>query len=307
MLLELESGVLAALRVPNLVALFIALAAACWTTGGRLQRAAGVALGIAAVLPSWLLPEQHPFVRGVSGLAAFACTMRVVDLRVGSWPLSERLAHVASFVDTRRLVRAPPRFEARVIAVGLSWLACAVGGYGWLRVQPAGGPTPSYLTRWAATLLLVYGAVSAGYALVRAAYAAVGFQTGPLHLAPLLSRSVDEFWGERWARPISVWLRETFFRPCAKRRRPVLGWLLAFAVSGAFHAYVVWVALGFVRGLAMAACMFAFFLAQACAVAFERAVSLRKWPARRGRVWTASLTLASAPLFLEPLARVVAS
>src|SRR5664279_2002316 len=101
-------------------------------------------------------------------------------------------------------------------------------------------------------------------------YSALGFDTPPLHIAPVRSRSVQELWGERWARPISDWLSETFFRPWARRRRPLLGIVLAFSVSAAFHAYAVWVGFGFSAGAAMAALTFGYFVAQAFVMALER-------------------------------------
>jgi hypothetical protein len=290
---------------PDLLAVGVIVVAACWTAGGRVRRAFGVSLGVAALVPVWFLPEGYPLVRGVSTLLAFTGTMRVTDLRIGRWSLQDRLVHVASPVDTRRLIRAPARFEGRVIVAGLAWLAIALAANACLKVEVPHGWVVFWLARWGAALLLVYSGVSAGYALIRAAYAALGLQTGNLHAAPMFSRSIDEFWGERWARPVSAWMRDTFFRPWVRRRHPVVGLLLAFAVSGAFHAYVIWVALGLVRGLPMAGLMLAFFLLQSVFAGVERVLGARRWPARWGRVWTVTLTLASAPLFLEPIVRVL--
>jgi hypothetical protein len=301
----IADGALAALRLPNLVALLLVFVAACWTTGGPLRRASGIAVGVVALAAAWFLPERYPLVRGVSALAAFVGGMRILDLRTGSWTLGGRLAHVVSFVDTRRLVRASPRIELRVVGAGLAWVLAALAGYAWLEAEPPAAPALAYLVRWSAALVVVYSGVEGGYALIRALYAVLGFQTGALHATPLLSRSVDELWSERWARPVSLWLRETLFRPLARRRRPVLGGVLAFAVSGAFHAYGVWVALGWAPGLSMAECMFAFFLMQALLVAGERALGTRRWPDWRRRAWAATVMLASAPLFLEPVARVL--
>jgi hypothetical protein len=55
----------------------------------------------------------------------------------------------------------------------------------------------------------------------------------------------------------------------------------------------------------MALSMFAFFVLQALFVGVERRLGIRGWPIARRRAWTLLLTLASAPLFLEPLARVL--
>ncbi len=227
--------------------------------------------------------------------------MRIVDLARGRWTLRDRLIHVASIVDTRRLAAAPPRLRAHELVRGLGWSCLAVLAYVGLGASP---PT-LWPARWGAALILAYSAVAAGYALGRVLYAAFGFETGPLHVSPVLSRSVQELWGERWARLVSVWLRETFFRPLARRRHLVLGALLAFAVSAGFHAYGVWVALGFTEGLAMAGWMLAYFLVQAVVVGLERLLGVRRWAPLAGHVWTLAWMVATAPLFLEPAVRVL--
>src|SRR5208283_4978528 len=119
----------------------------------------------------------------------------------GRWPLPARLGHVVSLVDTRRLVRAPPRLEARALLVGLAWLLVAVGSYRALRAPVLLGGATFWLERWGWGLAIIYAAVAALYPLMAVAYAAIGFVTPPLHVAPVMSRSVQELWGERWARP----------------------------------------------------------------------------------------------------------
>jgi hypothetical protein len=292
---------------PNVVAWANILAAACLTKGRPTRRRAGVAFGALALLPPCAIPDGFPLVRGVSALIAFVGTMRLVDLRSGEWTLRQRLAHVVSVIDTRRLVRVPSRFDGRIAAVGVAWLASALAGF-WLLTAgaaPARDAVGFWLARWGSALMLVYGAVSAGYALGRVGYAALGWETGPQHVAPILSRSVQELWGERWARPVSIWLRETFFRPWARRRRPGVGLLLGFAVSAGFHAYAVWVALGLVAGLPMAGLMLLYFLLQALAVGLEQVARVRRWPAWGGHAWTVAWMTLTAPVFLEPMVRVL--
>ncbi len=296
----------AALAFPNLLALLALVVAAGWTAGGPWRRRSGLVVGALALLPAWLLPADQPLVRGVSALFAFVGVMRVVDLRQGAWTLGERLVHVASVADTRRVVRAPRRLDTRrLLAAGL-WGGVALAGAVLLRADvPLHAGIAFWGWRWGTALVLVYAAVEAVYALLRAEYAALGFETGCLHDAPFLSRSVQELWGDRWARPVNVWLRETFFRPWVRRRRPVVGGLLAFAVSAGFHAYVIAVALGAREGWAMACCMFGYFMLQALGAVLERPLGVRRWPAWRARLWTVAWMLGTAPVFLEPAARVV--
>lgn len=276
----------------SVVGILLALAGAC--TGRRL----GVLLGAASMASAWFL--EHPLLRALGALVAFTWTMRLVDLlRAEPWPPWRRVLHVLSVVDSRRLTRAPPRLERLGLAQALAWILVAGAAVGALLAVPV------QLVRWGAGLVLVYAVVSALYLLLFVGYRGLGFVTPPLHVNPVLSRSIQEFWGARWARPISDWLGETFFRPYARRRRALTGVVLAFAVSAAFHAYVVWAALGLVDGLPMAGWMCVYFLAQGALMTLERAVKTRSWPRWAGHAWTVAWMVLVSPIFVEPALRVL--
>jgi len=283
---------------------FVALLATWCTAGSRARRRAGVALGVAALLPPWLIPAHAALFRAVCALVAFTNVMRVVDLAEVDWPLLRRVLHVISVVDSRRLVRRAPRFDARAALALVGWVALAAVALEAVARAPRSGEG-HWFARWLAGVVAVYAAVSALYRFLRLLYAALGFDTPPLHQAPVRARSVQELWGERWARPISDWLGATFFRPWARRRRPLVGVLLAFAVSAAFHAYAIWVGLGFFAGAAMAAWTFAYFVAQALVMALEQRLGVRRWPRVAGHVWTVAWMLALAPMFIEPILRLL--
>lgn len=290
--------------LPLALATLLALAAACLTAGPPARRRLGIAVGIASMLPVWLLPRDLELVRGVSALVAFVWTMRVIDLRRGEWTIRARLGHVASFVDTRTLASARPRLAADGLAPTLAWIALAAAA-GWAVVSLTHLSGPAYwAARWSAGVVLTYSAIAALYASVTVTYAAIGFATPPLHVAPILSRSVQELWGERWARPIGRWLGETLFLPFA-RTRPMIGVCAAFGVSAAFHPYAVWVAMGAIDGLAMAGATLAYFVLQGAVVAIERGAGVRRWAPWAGHAWTVVWMLGPAPLFIEPILRVL--
>ena len=292
------------LVVAPLLGVCLSLLAAWCTTGSRSRRAFGVVVGVSAMLPPWLLPAELVLLRACCALIAFTNVMRVADLVRMQAPLLRRVSHVISVIDSRRLVRAPPRFEWVALAQLAGWGGLvALGLYGVVLSSREVGLL-HWLVRWAGGVVAVYAVVSGMYRLLFLGYRALGFDPPTLHDMPIRSRSVQELWGERWARPISDWLGETFFRPFARRRRPLLGVLLAFSVSAAFHAYGVWVGLGFRTGATMAALTLVYFVAQAAVMALERVLGVRSWPKTRGHIWTVAWMLSLAPLFVEPLVRV---
>src|SRR5262249_23617594 len=117
-----------------------------------------------------------------------------------------------------------------------------------------------------------------------------------LHDDPILSRSVQEFWGERWNRIVSAWLAANCLWPLARRRRPLLGLAAAFAASALLHAYLTWAALALPSAMEMGV----FFLIQAVIVLFERRVGVPRWPGAAARAWTVATLLLTSPLFVGP-------
>jgi hypothetical protein len=210
------------------------------------------------------------------------------------WGTRRRIGHVLSFVDSRTLTRVRPRLDLRGFGASLLWDVPAVAGF-----VVAG--SPHLLLRWAGGLVFVYSAIESGYPAIRAAYRAFGFETPRLHDLPIASLSVAELWGTRWARPISAWLRDTCFRPMIRRRRPVLGVVLAFAASGLGHAFPVVVA----GDPTMAGLMFGFFVVQGIFVVGEAVLGAARWPRGARRACTVLLMVASSPLFVEPTLRVI--
>lgn len=234
--------------------------------------------------------------RGLSALTGFVNLLRIVDVvRFGDrWSSVRRVLHVVSFVDSRTLRRAPRHVDLAAIGRGLLWAALAGAGLWAIHA-------PHHLARLAAGLVLVYAAIESAYAFFEAVYRAIGFVTPPLHVLPLASLSIGELWGTRWARPISTWLRETCFRPLARRGYPVLGIALGFAVSAIGHAVPTLVALD----VTMAAMMFAFFLVQGVFVLAEAKLGVARWSRPARRAWTVTWMVASSPLFVSPVLRAM--
>jgi hypothetical protein len=267
------------------------------TVFARRAKPIALVLGAAAFFGAPWLVGPNVLLRGLCALLGWVSFLRVIDVvRCRErWSASRRVLHVVSFVDSRTLRREPPRVDLRALGRSLLWAALAVTGFYVV------GHAPGVLVRWMGGLALAYAVIAAGYELLGAAYRALGFVTPRLHIAPIASLSVGELWGVRWARPISAWLRDTCFRPLARRGHPMLGLLLGFVVSAIGHAYPVLVAID----LPLAGLMFAFFLLQGIFVMIETRLDVSRWSRPARRAWTATIMIASSPLFVEPALRVL--
>jgi hypothetical protein len=258
-------------------------------------------------LVAWSLPREHTLLRALWALFAFAGMMRVTDLAVTvrqRWPAWRRMVHVLSVFDTRRMTNVPPAFDAKGWGVSLGWLLLAWGMY----LALGAVPRPSSVhdvslwgERWLLALVLVYALSAGAYDLAQATFLSLGWRTVPLHIAPALARSVQEFWGERWNRTVSTWLGEVCFRPLARRRMPWVGAWLAFFLSALLHAYLTWVSVGW----ALALVMLSYFLLQALLIVVEQRLGVRRWSRAMGHVWTVSWMVLLSPMFTEPLAQAL--
>jgi hypothetical protein len=281
---------------PLLLAVVINVCAALVTAGGRARRALGVCLGLACMTPAWLVPPEHTLIRSIWVIGTFMGAARTIDLARGHWPVRERLIHIFSVVDTRRLERTRPAFDGVLLAQAAAWEILAWTLYQQIPAASRQSGLAFWAWRWSFALGFIYTLTAGAYPLLAFAYRTVGFRTPPLHITPAAARSVQEFWGERWNRTVSSWLAETFFRPLARRRRPALGGLAAFTASALLHAYIVWVAVTWGQALVM----LAFFLMQAVVIALERVLRVRAWVPWAGHVWTVAWMVGLSPLFSEP-------
>lgn len=266
-----------AAAAPGLVALAAALR-------GR----AGLLLFVPCLsLPAFVDP---PLLRVPLALFLALALMRVIDLtrdaRLAAAPLRRRLWHAFSAVDSRLLRPAPRRLDGRRALRFLVWSALSAAGL-WLALQ--GGAS-----RWAGGVVLTYAFVESLWALLAVLYVLAGFHTPPLHELPLLSSSIQELWGVRWAQVIRQWMQMNVVRVWARRRSLRVGLLLAFAVSGLGHAYLVLVT----SGPALALSMLAFFVLQGFAVLVEERLHVRGWPRPLRHAWVLSVMLSTSPLFV---------
>ena len=277
--------------------LALLLLAALVTAGPPWRR--GLGLGLAVLLLLWPLGSPRPpLLRGFLALFAFWGAARVLDLSREARPLTpaQRTGFVVAVLDTRQLRWSAPRLDLPAL------LKATVGlglGLGALALALACG---HHLPRWALRPLLAFTPPRGLRGLLRGVLALLGAESPPLHRAPIAARSLREFWGERWNLIVNRWLRTHFFLPLARRRRPALGFALAFLASAVLHAWFIGVALG----PRMAASMALYFIIEGLLPALEVPLGVARWRAPLGRAWMLACTLLPSPLFVEPMLRLVA-
>lgn len=183
---------------------FLVVAAAL-AHGPRWQRRSALLCAVGATaLPWWAISNVSLF-SGALALWMTWCLGRVIDL-TSDWrqrPFGRRLWHVFALVDTRQTSWASPTLD--VWALGKT-LGCALVATLGLRivtevaVQPEG---PWYwVLRWVGGALFCYCLADVVEGGVRALYRAVGVVVPRQHVVPIASRSVQEFWGNRWNRVV---------------------------------------------------------------------------------------------------------
>jgi hypothetical protein len=162
------------------------------------------------------------------------------------------------------------------------------------------GSTAMELLRLAAGVALAYAGVPLFYDAIGLCLLVAGYSWPLMHRTPIAARSVGEFWGQRWNRMMSAWLRAFIFWPLARRGGAGLGVLGSFFVSGVLHGWPILVALG----ASAAFSVVLFFVLQGVFVLAESRLRIHTWPVAMARTWTVVIMLASSPLFLDPVLRL---
>lgn len=258
------------------------------------------------VLPAPAAPlvfgDTTPFGRLVLAMGGVLVLVRSVDLSRDprSYPLAFRLWFTFTAFDGRTIRRDTPMLDKlsllRLLGYGsLFWTVFAVFASGALS-QPHAWQWP---LRWLLGAVLVYSLLDAVAGGIHVVYRGLGVVVEPVHRAPILSRSVQEFWGERWNRIVHQVLVEYSFKPLG-RKRLRLAIMGAFALSALLHFWILFMSAGLARGLVMAS----FFLLQGGFVVLERKLRVARWREVPARAWTVLCVLGTSPLFVEPMLAV---
>ncbi len=270
--------------------------------GSRSLRAAAVAASTCALAIPFFL-DAPPVFRAVQAAVFGTLFCRVVEIARAPWCYGrrERIARMLLVHDTRLMKPVPRSLPVGALLAGTIFLfsgilvfdASARFAPPTLPYAPAGWPR--WLTAAAGSYLLIEGISG----ILIAALRPFGWEHEAVQRSPVLSRTLAEFWGLRWNRVIGRLLRRNCFEPLARRGAPMLGVLLAFAVSGLLHFYLVLPAAGLVPAIWMGS----FFAVHGVLCLVETRLAVRRWPAVAGHAFVVAAFVATIPLFSEPLLR----
>jgi alginate O-acetyltransferase complex protein AlgI len=163
--------------------------------------------------------------------------------------------------------------------------------WGGVHGVPEGHPL---LTGWTGMFGLIFVLHFGLFHLLSLAWRRAGVNAEPLMRAPLLARSLAEFWGRRWNAAFNELAHRFVFRAVARRAGTTMATLTVFAVSGVLHDVVISLPARGGYGLPTV-----YFLLQAAGVLLERAPFARRLGLGRGWLgWIFTLIVTAAPLGL---------
>jgi Membrane bound O-acyl transferase family len=186
----------------------------------------------------------------------------------------------------------PPTVEAREWREALiKTLAGALLIWTAVRVVPVGYPLPAAWIGMLGIILFLHFGV---FHLISAAWRSAGVCAEPIMHQPLKSRSLGEFWGQRWNLGFRNLSHALVFGPLQKRFGVIAGTLGAFLVSGLIHDLTISVPARAGYGLPTA-----YFLIQGCGVIAERSGAGKRLGLGHGfRGWLWMAVVTAGPLFI---------
>jgi Membrane bound O-acyl transferase family len=284
----------------NVLPTLLVVVASQLATGTRLRRAVAATVGLSSLVAPYLLPPDWLGARGTAAMMSFIATLRIFDLVRRQEPTTplRRLAHAFSLADSFRLRRVPRTFHVRSAVKIAVFGALAIGAraIAYDLAPQYADSIAHYPVRWLGGLGYAYAGTEVAYAIAYLIYRALGFDPQRLHHHPALSRSIREFWGLRWNRIVGAWLDASFFRPFARRGKPVTGMMLAFVFSACAHIYIALPGLGWRWALIVGL----YFVIQGLFALLEGPLKVARWPRLFAHAWTITIMVVTSPLMCEP-------
>ena len=189
--------------------------------------------------------------------------------------------------------KAPAAEKPRMLEVAFVVLKILFGSVLiWFATRRALALNP-LLAGWTGLVGLVFVLHFGLFHLLALAWRAVGIHVTPLMHAPLLSRSLGEFWGKRWNTAFNQLAAQFLFRPMHRAIGTRTATMFVFLVSGLVHDLVISVPARGGYGLPTL-----YFLLQGAGALFERTTIARRIGIDRGfRGWLFTLIITAGPAF----------
>lgn len=272
----------------------------------RIQRACAALFLVCAFILEWFAPVDSFWraILAIFGMFALMATITIATSATPQWSVRYRLLQLLTLGYPLRAGRIRPVLSRRII--GRLIVEGLVGGAAFLflrHIALAQHPPDGVIAlgRLVAGVILLYAWAEFANDLIHFCFLASGAAMRPIQATPIAARSLRDFWGKRWNRPVSAWLHRFVFLPLARQHRPDLGLFCAYLVSGAMHAWLTLVALGALAAFGMAV----FFGLQGVFILAEDRLHVHAWPVSLARAWTLTILLATSPLIIGPYLRIV--
>lgn len=192
--------------------------------------------------------------------------------------------------------RRAPTVKLRLVPKGIGNLV--IGGFlTWVVAREISDP---FLATWVAMIGFVWALHGGCFTLLAAFWRFHGRDVMPLMHAPLLARSLADFWGRRWNRAFRDAAHQLVFRRFAPRFGSKSAMLAVFLISGILHDVIVTIpARGGYGGPTL------YFLLQGCGMMLETRIPERNRLARRAFAFVflvGFLAVGYPPEFVENVA-----
>jgi alginate O-acetyltransferase complex protein AlgI len=162
----------------------------------------------------------------------------------------------------------------------------------WIGVRAA-LPIHPLLAGWIGMVGLIFLLHFGFFHVLGLIWRAVGVPATPLMRAPLLSRSLGEFWGKRWNTGFHELAARFLFRPLHRIVGTGTATMLVFFVSGLIHDLVISIPARGGYGLPTL-----YFLLQGAGVSFEHTSLARRFGLNhKFRGWLFTLVITAGPVF----------
>jgi Membrane bound O-acyl transferase family len=221
----------------------------------------------------------------------------------GAWPRLTRLRLLAYCVwfgmQPQQFFKGQRTPDGAPVPTVFGFLLNVLTGAALFWVVPRFLPawTPWTVRFWVALVGFCFLFLIARFDFYVLIFRTMGFAVEKLWDCPIAARSLGDFWGRRWNRIVSGFLREVVFFPLARRAGPRVALFVVFLYSGLYHEIFSVMAGSGYGGPTL------YFLVQYLGLAIENTR-----PARRvfrghpwlGRAWTLAVVALPVGLFLHP-------